>query len=193
MDLTQSLPSWHLNEPFCYLPCSISDPKHNSNTRNNLYVSHDSELQDPYVSPCFSDETSIPIPPTCMHVGGAERVRDDAIYFHHKFQSSPIKLEVYEEMVHVFQLFTPFSSFSKLSVTRMGSFIYNHTGNNPTFEAQREMLWMRNEGGYPVEVIHCDGSASMLIDGIEMLKKRGIYETTEDKDGYTVKNRKQGF
>jgi hypothetical protein len=39
--MTQSLPSWYTNEPFCYLPHEIPDKTYVSDTRNNLAVKHD--------------------------------------------------------------------------------------------------------------------------------------------------------
>jgi hypothetical protein len=120
-------------------------------------------------------------------VGGAERVRDDSIYFVHKFANSFIKLEIYEEMVHMFQLFAPYSAFSKLSISRLGSFIYENTGKEPCAEVFREMLWIRNEGGFPVETIDTAmGCAQVLSDGIQMVIENGQYKKSVDSDGVTT-------
>jgi hypothetical protein len=187
MDLTLSLPSWRLNDQCCYVPSAFEDPKHTSETRTNMYVSHDSLLQDPYVSPCYAEETRVNLPPILIHVGGAERVRDDSLYFVHKFANSFIKLEIYEEMVHMFQLFSPYSDFSKLSISRLGSFIYENTGKEPCAEFCREMLWIRNEVGFPVESIDTNmGCAQVLSEGIQMVIENGQYKETVDSDGIST-------
>ncbi|KAI8914186.1 Alpha/Beta hydrolase protein [Gorgonomyces haynaldii] len=186
-DLTQSMPAWHLNKPYCYLPSQIADPSYISKSRSNLYVDHDEQLHLPYVSPCFSKETSTPIPPTLIQCGGAERVRDDSIYFSEiAFPNSPIRLEIYSEMVHMFQLFSPFFKFSKLSVMRMGHFLKEHMSSKKTIK--RESLYIKNEHGFPVE--ETTDAKHILLDGMEMLIERGIWESRV-QDGKVVIQEKE--
>jgi alpha/beta hydrolase fold len=158
-----------------------------------LYVQHDAQLQDPYVSPVFAEETEVEISPMLIHVGGAERVRDDAIYFTHRFANSMIRLEVYEEMVHVFQLFTPFHAFSKLSLSRMGSFLFAQTGRDGGAGGKRETLFVENRAGFPVSGI--DDCVSVLTEGVDVLVERGVYRS-EERNGVrlvSVAGRRWGF
>lgn len=74
LDLTQSLPSWILNEPYDFLPHTAKDPKYFNEHRSNLYTSHDNELCDPYVSPIFAQESARHrTSPIFIQVGEAER------------------------------------------------------------------------------------------------------------------------
>lgn len=127
---------------------------------------------------------SKPLPPLLIHVGGAERVRDDGIFFYSKFKTSPIRLEIYEDMVHVFQLFTAFSAFSKHSVNRMGNFLFQHTGSTESTILQRQCVHVKNTSGFPMEVVY--DAAGVLRDGIEMLVERGLYQIEERDDALVV-------
>ena len=184
MDLTQSFPSWHLNEPFDFLPHGISDPNYVQAGRSNLYVTHDNDLNHPYVSPCFASETSVPLPRTLIHCGGAERVRDDSIYFSRQaFTESPIQLEIFEEMVHVFQLFSGFSPFAKLSLDRMGKFIREQTGTEPHQTFERNSIFIRNKSGFPIEP--AEDALQVLSDGAALLVDQGTW-AMEDQEGKVV-------
>lgn len=110
LDLTQSLPAWHVNKAYDFLPSQLNDPKH---TRLNLYVAHDHQICDPYVSPIYAKVTEVELPPMMFHVGGKERVRDDGVLFRMIFGGGGVAgegrgrvgLEVYQDMVVSINLF----------------------------------------------------------------------------------------
>ncbi|KAI8897717.1 Alpha/Beta hydrolase protein [Globomyces pollinis-pini] len=185
LDLTQSLPAWHLNEQFDYLPVGSDDPKYQSDTRHNLYVDHDTDLVNPYVSPIFSNEIDdTPICPMLIQVGGTERVRDDGIYFAEgPFKNSNIRLEIYSESSHVFQMFCLIDKFSRFALKRIGTFINEQTGiqieNRPV--VARESFRISKDDGYPVELISDAGG--IIEDGINILVKNGVWSTKTLDDG----------
>ncbi|RIA93741.1 Alpha/Beta hydrolase protein [Glomus cerebriforme] len=97
----------------------------------------------PYVSPMLAESLG-GLPPMLIVTGNAERLRDEAIYLSYRaanperyrlpayendfdnsrFKSpTSVKLEVFDEMPHTFQLF-PLEQ-SKLSIQRVGEFISN--------------------------------------------------------------------
>ncbi|KAJ3326235.1 hypothetical protein HDV06_000111 [Boothiomyces sp. JEL0866] len=184
MDLTQSLPAWHLNKPYCYLPKGTPDKKYISNSRSNLYVSHDKDLINPYASPIFAEQSHVPFPPMLIQVGDAERVRDDGIFFKKLFPNEKIKLELYQHGVHVFQLFSAFEEFSRESLSRLGGFLKKYTGNSPSSEVENGAFIVRNSAGFPVEEIPDYGE--IIQDGMEMLIHKGIWKHEELLDGTRV-------
>ena len=106
MDLTNSFPSYEVNGPYDYLPHKSADPKYISSERNHYYVKQNSQLRTPLVSPVFASESDKPLPHTLIQVGDAERLRDENLVFYETFKKSPLQLEVFEDMVHVFQMVT---------------------------------------------------------------------------------------
>jgi hypothetical protein len=71
----------------------------------------------------FADEKpDKPFPPTMIHIGDSERVRDESIVFQGRLHRSPVFLEMYQDANHVFQMFSMFDSFAVLSLQRMGDF-----------------------------------------------------------------------
>ncbi|KAI8910913.1 Alpha/Beta hydrolase protein, partial [Gorgonomyces haynaldii] len=178
LDLTQSLPAWHLNDNHDYLPHRGEDPNHFSSTRYNLYVSDNSELTKPYVSPVFAKETD-PLPPMLIQVGGAERPRDDGIYFATKvLRNSPITLEMYQDQPHVFQALVSFQAFSKLALERMGTFILEHTSEQKdNLKSQCASLFIRNN--QTNDIIPMNAS-KIIDDGCDALVKLGIWTKSGD-------------
>lgn len=169
MDMTQSLPSWYLHKDLCYLPDSVQDEKYLSTTRNNLAVAHDKDMINPAASPLYSCSTNVPTCPILIQVGDCERVRDDSLVFYsHSFPTDSIKVEMYQDSVHVFQLFSPFDPFSKLALQRLGQFIAENSGKNqPPLSCQREAIQIMNDKDYteiPVPDVH-----GIIEDGILFL------------------------
>ncbi|KAI8898260.1 Alpha/Beta hydrolase protein [Globomyces pollinis-pini] len=185
VDLTQSLPAWHLNEEYDYLPDAAYDPKYVSDTRHNVYVEHDDDITHPYASPILCKEIeNLPISPLLIQVGGTERVRDDGIFFaEESFKTSNIRLEIYAESSHVFQALAPVDKFSRMALKRIGQFINEQTGlsieGRP--EILRESFRFDQSEGFPMEKIHDAGG--ILEDGINTLIERGIWRTKELEDG----------
>ncbi|TPX53688.1 hypothetical protein PhCBS80983_g06233 [Powellomyces hirtus] len=135
MDLTHSMPSWRLNNQYDYLPDGSNDPKYINKERSHYYVPHNSFLDHPLVSPLFAKEDpQRPLPPLLIQIGDAEKLRDECIAFtEHKFPNSPIRLELYEDQVHVFHMFATFNSISTCALKRMGQFTLDmvaHYTNN---------------------------------------------------------------
>lgn len=105
LDLTHSFPSFKLNAKYDYLPASTEDPLHVIHQkRTHYYTNSDDLLRDPLVSPVFArDRPDKPLPPTLIHCGERERLRDESLAFAEFQKSSAIRLEMYQDMPHVFQ------------------------------------------------------------------------------------------
>ncbi|KAJ3315670.1 hypothetical protein HDV04_002084 [Boothiomyces sp. JEL0838] len=184
MDLTQSLPAWHLNKPYCYLPKGTPDKKYISNSRSNLYVSHDKDLINPYASPIFAEQSQVPFPPMMIQVGDAERVRDDGIFFKKLFANENIKLELYEHGVHVFQLFAAFEEFGRESLSRLGDFLKKYTGNDPSTKYENSAVMIRNREGFPEEQVPDYGE--IIQDGMDILIQKGTWKHELLLDGTRI-------
>ncbi|KAJ3293653.1 hypothetical protein HDU76_007021, partial [Blyttiomyces sp. JEL0837] len=124
MDLTHSSPSYVFNGAHDYLPAGTRDTEHLDDDQTHYYIPNDTMLTNPLVSPMFSRELpDRPIPPTYIQVGGAERLRDEnLITYAETFKNSNIKVDVFEEMVHVWQLFAVAESFSRHAVHCLADF-----------------------------------------------------------------------
>ena len=173
LDLTHSLPSWHLNRKECILPDASNDPIYTTPMRSHLYVDHNRQLVLPSVSPIFAAETT-PICPVMLHIGACDRLRDDSLYFATQtFTNSPIGVEIYQGRAHVFQLFAPFSEFSKTSLKRLGSFLHEQTGRQTkrsVFEART--LFVSNSSGFPISEVDAN---AILVAGIAQLIRDGTW------------------
>ena len=86
-------------------------------------------LKHPLVSPLYADLTGLP--PILVQVGEAELLFDDGIAFTDKFRlqniknpSSCIRLEIYTDMVHMFQAMS-FMTISKFAISNVSHYIKN--------------------------------------------------------------------
>ena len=105
MDLSHSMPSFKTNAPYDYLPDQSCDSRYINNDRCHYYLPDNSQFENPFVSPLFASEKDFgDLPPSLIQVGDAEKLRDENILFAARFSKSPITLELYEDMVHVFHL-----------------------------------------------------------------------------------------
>lgn len=79
--------------------------------------------RNPMVSPLFGDLSNLP--PTLVQVSDCEMLHDDAIRYVNKAtaQGSPVTLQVWPEMVHVWQMFQHVSPEARLSIEEVGKFI----------------------------------------------------------------------
>ncbi|KAI8592760.1 Alpha/Beta hydrolase protein [Geranomyces variabilis] len=129
MDLTHSMPSWRLNNPYDYLPDGSRDPKYITADRSHYYVKDNSQLAHPLISPLFAcEDASRPIPPLLIQCGDAEKLRDEIITFvAARFPNSPITLEMYEDQPHVFHMFATFETISRVALRRMGAWTMDIT------------------------------------------------------------------
>ncbi len=78
--------------------------------------------RNPYVSPLYGDPRGLP--PTLIHVGGDEILRDDAIRMAENLQAADcrVELEVWPRMPHVWHLFTPILPEANEAIARIGAF-----------------------------------------------------------------------
>ncbi|KAJ3067512.1 hypothetical protein HDU99_003459, partial [Rhizoclosmatium hyalinum] len=109
LDLTHSQPSFHLNT-LDYIPPTVADPSHITPRRSHYYTTDDAQNSHPYVSPLFASDNpldpSTHLPPTLIQLGSRERLRDEGLMFAaDSFSGSPVRVEVYQDMVHIFQAF----------------------------------------------------------------------------------------
>jgi acetyl esterase/lipase len=87
-----------------------------------LYAgSHD--LKDPYISPQFADLTQLP--PTLIHVGSRETLLDDSLKLADRMRSygTPVKIKMYKDMWHVWQVFVGIFPEAGHSVNEIGEFL----------------------------------------------------------------------
>ncbi|KAJ3109798.1 hypothetical protein HDU97_000028 [Phlyctochytrium planicorne] len=171
LDLTQSMPSFQLHH-LDYLPPGSNDPLYINENRSNYYVSDNSFLKNPYVSPLFAKEDpEKPTCPTMIHVGGVERLRDEILHFcSDVFPNSPIQLEVYDDMVHVFQMLAALLRISDVALKRIGIFIQSVTSPNPPVpNPTTTMIRIAHSKGYPESVLTPDEARKLIAEGFKVL------------------------
>ncbi|KAI8620509.1 Alpha/Beta hydrolase protein [Chytriomyces sp. MP71] len=124
VDLTHSMPSFKLNAKYDYLPEKMKG-KLISSSREQYYVSDNNLLKHPLVSPLFARESpGNPICPLLIQCGEVERLRDEILAFATRsFPSSPIHLELYDAMVHVFHMFNAVDALADFALERIGAFV----------------------------------------------------------------------
>ncbi|MHA1883648.1 MAG: alpha/beta hydrolase [Promethearchaeota archaeon] len=91
----------------------------------NAYA-RDESLSNPLISPIFANMEGLP--PLLIQVGGIEALLDDSISLAEQAKSSgvEVKLEVYENMTHVFQNFGEKLTESKKSYEKVNEFIQKY-------------------------------------------------------------------
>ncbi|MFX1324208.1 MAG: alpha/beta hydrolase [Promethearchaeota archaeon] len=89
---------------------------------SNLYVADD-DPKNPYISPLYADLTELP--PMLIQVGSAELLLDDSTRFADKAKSAgvDVTLEVWEDMVHVFQAFALWAPEGEQGIKKIGEYI----------------------------------------------------------------------
>ena len=82
----------------------------------------------PYVSPLYGDVTGLP--PTLIQVGSDETLHDDAVRMADRMRAagSPVELEIWPRMPHVWHAFAPFVPEACRAIERIGSFVREWTG-----------------------------------------------------------------
>jgi monoterpene epsilon-lactone hydrolase len=108
---------------------AASDPLNNRSmllavARNYLGASGDP--RDPLASPLYADLSGLP--PLLIQVGDREVVLDDARMFADKARAAgvTVDLEVWDEMIHVFQLFPSELPEARRAIARIGDFLRDH-------------------------------------------------------------------
>jgi epsilon-lactone hydrolase len=82
--------------------------------------------RDPLASPLYADLTGLP--PLLIQVGDREVVLDDARAFAEKARAAGVlvDLEIWDEMIHVFQLFPSELPEARRAIARIGAFLREH-------------------------------------------------------------------
>ncbi|MDG2307079.1 MAG: alpha/beta hydrolase [Candidatus Binatia bacterium] len=94
------------------------------------YLGDDKAEDTPTASPLFSDPKGLP--PLLLQVGEAEILRDDSTRFAQKARAAggTVELEVWPEMVHVWQAFGDMVPESKDAVEKIAQFLNQHLRPN---------------------------------------------------------------
>ncbi|KAI8815882.1 Alpha/Beta hydrolase protein [Fimicolochytrium jonesii] len=177
LDLTHSMPSWRLNNGYDYLPDGLTDRKYVTPTRSHVYVTDNSQLSHPLVSPMFAREhPHRPLPPTLIHAGDAEKLRDEIINFTERsFPSSPIQLELYEDQPHVFHMLAPLDPMGKCALKRMGSWtkdiMSRYTAHDTEVTIPHTVTRVLNRPTNPV--IPITDPLAIIDEAREILRERG--------------------
>jgi epsilon-lactone hydrolase len=76
-----------------------------------------------YASPLYGDPTSLP--PTLIHVGSDEALRDDAVRMAQRLRvgGREIELEVWPRMFHVWHMFARILPEARAAIARIGAFL----------------------------------------------------------------------
>jgi acetyl esterase/lipase len=88
----------------------------------NVYV-EDNDPKNPYISPIYADMKDLP--PLLIQVGSSELILDDSTRLAENAQSAGVEviLDVWEDMIHVFQSFAPWAPEGKQAIEKIGEFI----------------------------------------------------------------------
>jgi acetyl esterase/lipase len=91
----------------------------------NLYIGDD-DPKNPYISPLYADLKGLP--PLLIQVGTAELILDDSTRFAEKAKAAGVDviLDVWEDMVHVFQAFALWAPEGVQAIEKIGEFIQKH-------------------------------------------------------------------
>jgi acetyl esterase/lipase len=91
----------------------------------DLYIENESDLTNPYASPIYGDYNDFP--PLLIQVGGREVLLDDSLKVADSAKASgcEVKLEVWDDMVHVFHGYAPFLPEANEAFDAIAKFISN--------------------------------------------------------------------
>lgn len=182
LDLNMCYPSWKLNHPYDYLPNMPKDPKYINKDRMHFYVKENKFLKNPLVSLILSKENpDKPLPPTLIHIGDAEKLRDESILFTEiAYKNSNIHLELYEDMPHIFPLFAALEKISRVSLRRIGAFIVEMDRQYNTFGravVQHQVTRVLNRPGY--EIYTLKNSLNIVTEARDVLIQRGEWSQAD--------------
>ena len=82
----------------------------------------------PLAAPLYADLQGLP--PTLIQVGSAETLLDDSTRLAERARAAgvDVRLDVWEDMIHVWQLFAPMLPEGREALAQAGEFIERHTG-----------------------------------------------------------------
>ncbi|KAI9336377.1 Alpha/Beta hydrolase protein [Obelidium mucronatum] len=130
LDLTHSQPSFHLNN-LDYIPPIVADPSHiTSNHSDNDKSTH--------------------LPPTLIQLGSRERLRDEGLMFAgESFKNSPLRVEIYEDMVHIFQAFAAKGEeIATDALKRVGNFVRHLNGGGQHDDSGADVISHPTKKGF---------------------------------------------
>ncbi|KAI8577567.1 hypothetical protein K450DRAFT_177610 [Umbelopsis ramanniana AG] len=142
VDLSMSHASWS-NQKYDYLPLLTEDhPIH----ATKMYLGahrYPYLITHPYVSPLYADNFD-DLPPILLQAGGCECLHDEIQELATKIAQSNtyVQLEIYEDMIHVFQAF-PFLKASKKALQSIGWWSMHAV--NIIHKWQREVISLQRE------------------------------------------------
>jgi len=86
----------------------------------------DGDRKSPTVTPFYSDFTGLP--PTMVHVGSRERLRDDSITVVERMRAAGVaaELKIFDGMCHTWQLYAPMLDEGMASIEESAAFIKAH-------------------------------------------------------------------
>ena len=87
-----------------------------------------SDPRAPLASPIYADMTGLP--PLLVQVGSAEVLLDDSTGLVERAKAAgvDVTLEVWDDMIHVWQFFAPILPEGQQAIDRIGEFFREHTG-----------------------------------------------------------------
>lgn len=85
------------------------------------------DARSPLAAPLYADLSGLP--PLLVQVGTHETLHDDSVRFAEKAKAAgvDVTLDVVDEMVHVWQVFSSFLPEGREAIERMGEFVRKHT------------------------------------------------------------------
>jgi monoterpene epsilon-lactone hydrolase len=114
-----------------YESCAGRDPLNNramllAVARN--YLGRSGDPRDPLLSPLYADLAGLP--PLLIQVGGREVVLDDSRRLAKKARAAGVEvdLDVWDDMIHVFQLFPSELPEAQQAIAKIGEFVRKHVG-----------------------------------------------------------------
>lgn len=93
------------------------------------YLGADGDARDPLVSPLFADAADLAaLPPMLMQVGDLETVRSDSTAFAERARAAgaQVELEIWDDMIHVFQQFPSELAQAREAIDHIGAFVRRH-------------------------------------------------------------------
>jgi epsilon-lactone hydrolase len=106
---------------------ALSDPMMNAASLPAIAEGYlaGADPRNPYASPLFGDPSGLP--PTLIHVGSDEILRDDAVRMAEKMRTAgcDVEIDVWPRMPHAWHLYARIVPEGRLAIDRIGTFLRN--------------------------------------------------------------------
>ena len=91
----------------------------------SLYIQNN-DPKNPYISPIYGDLKGLP--PLLIQVGSSELILDDSVRLAEKAKEAgvEVELDIWEDMIHVFQAFADWAQEGKDAIKKVGEFAQSH-------------------------------------------------------------------